>query len=116
MMSEARPSLIDMSHGLIIRHRSLPGRREDLIAAWQRHMPDAIDANDGHETYVYTAAQADPDVLWVYQQYTDADAAAAFLRTPAYLAYLADSEALLAEPAKVVPVAPIWAKKMTRAA
>ena len=32
-------------------------------------MPAAVEANPGHEAYVYTASAADPDVLVVFQQY-----------------------------------------------
>lgn len=73
-------------------------------------MPDAVAANPHHEAYVYTEVADEPDAVMVYQQYTDAGHAAAFLRDPAYLAYLAASEHLLAAPPVVTVVAARWSK------
>lgn len=99
-----------MSHGLFITHRAKPGRRADLIAAWEQHMPAVVQANPHHEAYVCTRVVQDPDAVMVYQQYTGADEAAAFLREPAYRAYLDASEHLLASPPSVTLVEPLWTK------
>ena len=100
----------DGPHALILRHRARRGRRDELVEMWRRHMPGAVDGNDGHEAYVLCASHADPDVLVVYQQYRDAAAAQAFLGDPSYLAYLADSRQLIAGPPEVEPVEPLWSK------
>lgn len=99
-----------MSHGLFIRHQAAPGRRDELVAVWEQHMPAAVAANPGHEAYVYTEVADDPDAIMVYQQYVSAEAAAAFLQDPTYLAYLSASEHLLAGPPTLTVVAPRWAK------
>ncbi len=101
-----------MSHGLFIRHQALPGRRAELVEAWERFMPSAISANPGHQAYVYTEVADDPDAVMVYQQYVDADEAAAFLRDAAYLAYLDASEHLLAAEPAVTVVRPRWTKRV----
>lgn len=101
-----------MSHGLFIRHQARPGRRLELVEVWERFMPAAISANPGHEAYVYTEVADDPDAVMVYQQYTDAGEAAAFLEDTAYLAYLHASEHLLAGPPVVTVVAPRWSKRV----
>lgn len=100
----------DAPHALFLRHPVKPGRRDELVEVWRRHMPEAIEANDGHEAYVYCASHADRDVLVVYQQYRDAAAAQAFLGDPAYLAYLEESRDLLAGPPEVEAVEPLWSK------
>ena len=99
-----------MSHSLFLRHRTLPGRRDEVVAAWQRFMPAAISLNDDHEAYDYTTVDDDPDALLVFQQYRDADAAAAFLQNPEYLKYLEASEHLLAGPPEIVATTPVWSK------
>lgn len=101
-----------MSYGLFLTHRALPGRRAELIAAWERHMPAAVTANDAHEAYVYTSVDDDPDALMVFQQYRSRADAAAFLSTEPYRAYLADSEHLLAGPPQVVGTTPLWSKNI----
>lgn len=97
-------------HALVLRHRAKPGRRDELVAVWRRHMPEAVQANDGHQAYVYCASHADPDVLLVFQQYRDAAAAQEFLGNPAYLAYLEESGDLLTGPPEVEAVEPLWSK------
>lgn len=101
-----------MTHGLFIRHQALPGRRDELVTTWEQHMPAAVEANAGHEAYVYTEVVDDPDAVMVYQQYADAEQAAAFLQDPAYLAYLAASEHLLAGPPALTAVVPRWSKRV----
>lgn len=100
----------DAPHALFLRHRVKRGKREKLVEVWRRHMPGAVDGNDGHEAYVFCASHADPDVLVVFQQYRDAAAAQAFLGDPAYLAYLEESRNLLAGPPEVEAVEPLWSK------
>ncbi|MDF1503624.1 antibiotic biosynthesis monooxygenase [Roseisolibacter sp. H3M3-2] len=95
---------------LIIRHTTLPGRRDDVRAAWERHMRPAIDANPGHEAYFYCFDDADADVICAFQQYVDAAAARDFLATDAYAAYLRDVEPLLAGPPQVTALTPVWSK------
>lgn len=97
-------------HALVLRHRAKPGRRDELVEVWRRHMPQAVEGNDGHRAYVLCASHADPDVLLVFQHYRDAAAAQEFLGNPAYLAYLEASGRLLAGPPEVEAVEPLWSK------
>lgn len=97
-------------HALILRHRARPVRRDELVEVWRRHMPDAVQANDGHRAYVICASHADPDVLVVFQHFRDAAAAQEFLGNPAYLAYLEEAGDLLSGPPEVEAVEPLWSK------
>jgi quinol monooxygenase YgiN len=99
-----------MSVTVLIRHRALPGRRSDLHDVWKQHMQPAVADNPGHEAYYYCFDDADADVVVVYQQYADSEAAAAFLETAAYRAYLEESEPLLAEPPALTRAVPQWQK------
>lgn len=98
-----------MSTALFLTHTAQPGRRDEVERAWCAHMPAAIEANDGHEAYFYCYAE-DPDVIVVYQQYADDDAAQSFLGNPAYLAYLTEVEGLLAGPPQLTRATPRWTK------
>ena len=100
----------DASVALFIRHRALPGRRDDLAEAWRRHMPSAIQSNDGHTDYHYCFDVADPDAIVVFQRYVSQVAAQAFLDHPAYRAYLAESRDLLADEPVVTMAEPQWSR------
>jgi quinol monooxygenase YgiN len=52
------------------------GRRDDLVAAFGE-MFTQVESEGGTEVYVLHEDLADADVLWVYELYTDGDAATA---------------------------------------
>jgi quinol monooxygenase YgiN len=95
---------------LFITHHTKPGKRDAVRAIWERHMQPAIANNPGHIHYFYCFAASDADVIRVFQRYADGQAAQAFLRHPAYQAYLAEVEGLLAGPPEVAEVTVMWAK------
>ncbi len=95
---------------IFIVHRTQPGVRDRVQAVWQRHMQPAIAANPHHLAYHYGFDAVDPDVIRVFQLYSDPDAAAAFLRSAAYAAYLAEVEPLLMGPPEVAAADEVWAK------
>ena len=93
----------------MIRHTTKPGMREAVERVWQRHMQPAIAAHRGHAVYVYSFG-ADPDEIVAFQVYSTADAAQAFLRSPAYVAYEAEVADLLEGPPQVELLQPRWIK------
>lgn len=97
-------------HAIFITHRTRPGMRDAVRDVWLKHMAPAVAGNAGHLTYFYCFDTEDEDVLRVFQLYTDAEAAAAFLEHPNYSAYLADVEGLLAGPPEVHAAMPQWTK------
>lgn len=99
------------AHALVLRHRAVPGRRDQLIEAWRRNMPEAVQGNDGHVAYVLCASYSDPDEVLIFQHYRDAAAAQEFLGNPSYLRYLEESRELLSGPPEVEPVEPLWSKR-----
>ena len=101
------------SFALIVKHRTQPGKRDEVHAVWERHMAPAIAANPGHTAYFYCFDNADPDSIHAFQQYTNAEEAAAFLKTDAYAAYLSDVEPLLSGPPEVTPLTTTWSKAAT---
>lgn len=99
-----------MSVGVIIEHHVRPGSRDAVHAMWDELLRPAIDANPAHEGYSYMYDVDDPDVIRAFQQYRDAEAAAAFLQTPAYAAYVEAVEDLLVGPPTVARTEIVWTK------
>ncbi|HEY5875604.1 MAG TPA: antibiotic biosynthesis monooxygenase [Ilumatobacteraceae bacterium] len=99
-----------MSVGVIIEHHVRPGSRDAVRAIWEEFLRPAITANATHEAYAYMFDLDDPDVIRAFQQYTDSEAASAFLTTPAYAAYVAAVEHLLVGPPAVIRTDIIWTK------
>ncbi len=103
-----------MSVGVIIEHHVQAGTRDSVRAVWEEFLRPAIVANPAHEAYSYMYDMDDPDVIRAFQQYTDAEAASAFLATPAYAAYVGAVEQLLVGPPVVTRTEIIWTKSKER--
>ncbi len=73
-------------------------------------MQPLIAQNKGHEAYFYCYDNTDPDSICVYQQYSDREAAQAFLKDPSYAVYLKESRLLLAGESEITAATPIWTK------
>jgi quinol monooxygenase YgiN len=96
-------------HALFLQHRTKPGARDAVEQVWKKHMQPAIDANAGHEIYVY-AFGTDPDRICAFQVYGSAEEANAFLKTSDYLAYEHEVAPLLEGPPQVEVLQPQWIK------
>lgn len=99
-----------MSVGIVVEHHVRAGSRDEVHAIWEEFLRPAIDANAAHEAYAYMYDADDPNVIRAFQQYPSADAASAFLATPAYAAYVASVEHLLVSPPHVTRADLIWSK------
>lgn len=95
---------------LFIKHKSLPGKRDEVRAVWQRHMQPRIANNTAHEAYFYCYDDNDPDSICVYQQYSAHGSSQAFLQTPSYAEYLKEVEPLLAGQPEITAATPVWVK------
>ena len=98
------------SLALIIKHKTRPGKRDEVRKVWERHMAPAVSANPGHIAYYYCFDNADPDAILAFQQYVSAEAAGEFLKTDSYAAYLQEVEPLLSGPPQVTALTPMWSK------
>ena len=98
------------SLALIIKHKTQPGKRDEVRIVWERHMAPAVSANPGHIAYFYCFDNADPDAIVAFQQYVSAEAAGEFLKTDSYAAYLQEVEPLLSGPPQVTALTPVWSK------
>ncbi len=95
---------------LIVKHKTLPGKRDEVRTVWERHMAPAISANPGHLSYFYCFENGDPDSIHAFQQYESVEASQEFLKTASYAAYLKDVEPLLSGPPHVTALTPVWSK------
>lgn len=95
---------------LIIKHRTQPGKRDDVRKDWEKHMAPAISANPGHTAYFSWFDNTEPDSIYAFQQYLSLKASQEFLQTSGYAAYLREVESLLAGPPQVTAFTPIWSK------
>jgi quinol monooxygenase YgiN len=95
---------------LFIRHKTMPGMRDEVRKLWEKHMAPAIAANPHHTAYHYCFDSADTESICAFQQYTSEEAANAFVRTTSYLAYVKEVEPLLAGPPQVTVLTPVWSK------
>jgi len=98
------------SIALIVTHHALPGRRDAVRTVWEQHMAPAIDANPGHLAYYYCFDANQPDVITAFQQYRNAEDAAAFLQTDPYRAYEREVMPLLASAPQVQRLTTAWTK------
>lgn len=98
------------SLALIIKHKTQPGKRDEVRKVWEKHMAPAVSANPGHLAYFYCFDNADPDAILAFQQYVSAEAAGEFLKTDSYAAYLQEVEPLLSGPPQVTALTPMWSK------
>lgn len=95
---------------LIIKHKTQPGKREEVRTVWERHMAPAISNNPGHLAYFYCFDNSDPDSISAFQVYENIEASQNFLTTDNYAAYLKEVESLLSGPPQITTLTPIWMK------
>ena len=73
-------------------------------------MRPAITENAGHEIYIYAFGTDPCSAICAFQVYTSAEAAKAFPKTAAYLAYEQEVAPLLEGPPQVDVLQPQWIK------
>jgi quinol monooxygenase YgiN len=103
-----------MPTAIFIRHRALPGRRDDVRRIWEKYVQPRAAANPAHEAYHYCFADGDPDTILVYQQYPDRAASEAFTQGPWYRDYLAEVSQFVAHPPQIETASVFWAKSAAR--
>ena len=95
---------------LFVKHRTKPGKREEVRKVWERHMRPNIANNPGHEAYFYCFDSNDADSICAFQLYIDLKSSQDFLRTDSYAVYLKEVEPLLAGPPDVTSLNAVWIK------
>jgi len=101
-----------MTHlALVIRHRTRPGKRNEVRSIWENYLMQAIAGNPGHLSYVYSFDNNDPDGICIFMQYANEEAMQDFLKTASYTVYLAAIQPLLLGSPEVAVLTPLWSKK-----
>ncbi|HMO13345.1 MAG TPA: antibiotic biosynthesis monooxygenase [Pirellulaceae bacterium] len=95
---------------LFVRHRALPGKREEVRRIWEKFVRPRAEANSAHLEYYFCFDDGDPDVVCVFQLYTDADAAEDFRNGAWYSDYLAEVATVVAAPPQLTAASLVWAK------
>ena len=75
---------------LFIRHQAQPGRRDDVQRIWEKHVKPRVEANPAHEAYFFCYDTEDPDVVCVFQLYTNSASMKNFLSGEWYSDYLSE--------------------------
>jgi len=96
---------------LFIRHQAKPGKRDDVRRIWEQHVKPRVEANPGHEAYFFCYDETDPDVICVFQLYTDVDARHTFTEGSCYPAYLNDLAEFVNAPPQITHATPVWTKE-----
>jgi quinol monooxygenase YgiN len=73
---------------LIIKHKTQPGKREEVRKVWEKHLAPAIAFNRGHTDYFYCFDNTDPNSICAFQLYSSVEASQDLLNTSSYAAYL----------------------------
>lgn len=95
---------------LFIRHQAQPGRRAEVERILERQVKPRVEANPAHEAYYFCQDDRDPDVVCVFQLYTDRAALEDFLSGAWYAEYLREIGEVVAAPPQIVPATLRWAK------
>ena len=95
---------------LFVRHKSRPGRRDDVRRVWEKHVKPHVQANPRHVAYYFCYDDQDPDTISVFQLYSDPDAMKDFMSGDWYPAYIEEVSRLVTEPPRIMPATLIWAK------
>lgn len=96
---------------LFIRHKAKPGRRNDVQRIWEKHVKPRVEANPAHEVYYFCYDDNDPDVVCVFQLYSDGNAMKAFMQGDWYPNYLKEISQVVAAEPQIMPATTIWAKE-----
>ena len=95
---------------LFIRHRAKPGRRDDVRRVWDKYVRPRAEANPGHAAYFFCYDDADPDMICVFQLYTDKQAMEAFSKEPWYPEYLREVSQVVVAPPEIRAATLVWNK------
>lgn len=95
---------------LFIRHHTKPEKRDDVRRVWEKHVRPRVEANPAHEAYFFCYDDKHPDVISVFQLYSDAAAAQDFMSGSWYAAYLEEVAQLIQSPPEITPASLVWAK------
>lgn len=86
-----------------------PGKRDEFIAAFSTMFP-VVDGEEGTLVYALHTDDADPDLLWVYELYADAEALDTHGKSDGMASAIAAFGGLLAGAPELHRLSPVQAK------
>ncbi|MBC7933045.1 MAG: antibiotic biosynthesis monooxygenase [Rubrivivax sp.] len=95
---------------LFIRHQARSGRRDDVRRVWEQHVKPRVEANLAHEAYFFCYDDSDPDIICVFQLYTDQASMQDFLSGAWYADYLSEVSQFIEAQPHISPATLVWAK------
>lgn len=96
---------------LFVRHQAQPGKRDHVRRIWQKHVQPRVEANPTHEAYFFCYDDNDPDVICVFQLYSDRNSMQNFLQGTWDAEYLKEVSQFIASPPQLTPTGLVWAKE-----
>jgi len=99
-----------MKLAMFIKTTTQPGKRAQVRALWEEHLRPRAEANGAQEAYAFCEDSMDPDVFYLFEIYTDADAMKANAGQPWFAEYMGQVAPLLAGQPDVGMATPVWTK------
>lgn len=95
---------------LFIRHKTKPGKRDDVRRIWEKYARDYVAGSTGQLAYYYCYDDRDPDTVVVFQLAADPASGRDFVTQPWFADYERETAALLAAPSEFRAATPEWVK------
>jgi quinol monooxygenase YgiN len=95
---------------LIIKTKTQPGQRDAVRALYEKMLAPHATENAAQELVVFNDDAQDPDVFYLYEIYSSAEAFQQASQAPYFWEYMGAAGALLDGQPEVVTAAPVWAK------
>lgn len=95
---------------LLVRTRTLPGKRELVRELWEQLLKPRVDEGHGQPVYYFCEDEEDPDAFFLFQIYADKRDYEKAAESQHFADYMQRVGPLLAEPPKVSLARPVWAK------
>ena len=96
---------------LFIRHRAKPGCRQEVLRVWEKHVKPRVDANPAHEAYWFCHDDDDPDIVQIFQLYSDRISLTAFMAGEWYTSYLEEVTEFVETAPQIRTATPVWTKR-----
>ncbi|MPZ57555.1 MAG: antibiotic biosynthesis monooxygenase [Rhizobiales bacterium] len=95
---------------LFIKHKALPGKRDEVRRIWEKHLRPRIAENPAQEAYFFCYDDSDPDTICVFQLYGDRTGPQEFVKASWYPAYEEEVSPLLTGESEFRSATPMWIK------
>lgn len=95
---------------MIIEGRTLPGKRDDVYALFEKHLAPRATAEDGQRLVVWAASEGDDDAFQLVEIYNDQAVMERNATAEWFWAYMSEVGPLLDGEPRVTTSTPRWTK------